>query len=486
MGAIPCGFKSLPRHQFRMSLNEKPLHELLALIAKQAITLRDVVADLYGAIAAQEEQIRAYLSLAPQEQLLAEIEKLSARPLRGLPIALKDNISTQEFKTTCASKFLEEFTPIFDATVVQKLKTAGATILGKTNHDEFAMGSSTENSAFFPTRNPHDPQRVPGGSSGGAAAAVAAHTALAALGSDTGGSIRQPAALCGVVGLKPTYGLVSRYGLVAFASSLDQIGPITKDVRDCALVLNIIAGRDPYDATSIERGTKDYTSELGRDIKGFKVGLPKEYLTGLSGAARARVDNWVETFKELGAPVVEISLPHSPYAIPAYYLISSAEASANLARYDGVRYSKRASNESVAALFSESRDKGFGPEVKRRIMLGTYALSAGYYEAWYGKAQRVRALIRQDFDNAFKTVDVLISPTSPTPAFRLGEKADDPLAMYLSDIYTVPVSLAGLPAISIPGGTVDALPFGLQIIGDTLQETKILQAAYAFEQTLRA
>ncbi len=466
----------------RLNLNEKPLHNLLDLIAKKELQARDVIADLYRAISVKEEQIKAYLSWAPQDKLLSEIEKLRDRPLRGLPIALKDNISTQEFKTTCASKFLEEFTPIFDATVVGKLKTAGATILGKTNHDEFAMGSSTENSAFFPTRNPHDLQRVPGGSSGGSAAAVAAHTALAALGSDTGGSIRQPAALCGVVGLKPTYGLVSRYGLVAFASSLDQIGPITKDVRDCALLLNIIAGRDPYDATSIARREEDYTRALGREIKGFKVGLPKEYLTGLSSAARARVDHWVKTFQALGAQIIEVSLPHTPYAIPTYYLISSAEASANLARYDGVRYAKRASNESVAALFSESRDKGFGPEVKRRIMLGTYALSAGYYEAWYGKAQRVRTLIRQDFDNAFKTVDVLISPTSPTPAFKLGERLDDPLAMYLSDIYTVPVSLAGLPAISIPGGTVDALPFGLQIIGDTLQEAKILQAAYAFEQ----
>lgn len=468
-----------------MGLNEKTLHELLELIAKQEIQPRDVIADLYRAISAKEDKIKAYLNLAAQEKLVRESEALHNKPLRGLPISVKDNIATQEFKTTCASKFLEDFTPIFDATAVQRLKAAGATVLGKTNHDEFAMGSSTENSAYFPTRNPHDVERVPGGSSGGSAAAAAAHTAIVALGSDTGGSIRQPAALCGVVGLKPTYGLISRYGLVAFASSTDQIGPVTKDVRDCALVLNIIAGHDPLDSTSIERSSDDYTRDLGRDIKNFKVGLPQEYVKDLSDEVKMRVDSWVQTFKELGAQIIEISLPHSQYAIPTYYLISSSEASANLARFDGVRYSQRASNSSVEAMFSESRDKGFGAEVKRRIMLGTYALSAGYYEAWYGKAQRVRALIRQDFDNAFKNVDIIISPTSPTPAFKLGEKVDDPLAMYLSDIYTVPVSLAGIPAISIPSGTVDELPFGLQIIGDKLQEAKILRAAYAFERAIK-
>lgn len=468
-----------------MNLNERPLHEVLALIEKGEIHTRDVITELYRAIAEKEPHIRAYISLAPQERLLEGCEHLRDKPLRGLPIAVKDNISTRDLKTTCASRFLEDFQPIFDATVIQRLKEAGAQILGKTNLDEFAMGSSTENSAFFPTRNPHDLERVPGGSSGGSAAAVAAHEALCALGSDTGGSIRQPASFCGIVGLKPTYGLVSRYGLVAFASSLDQIGPMTKDVRDCAILLNYIAGRDPNDSTSVERPCADYTHELGQEIKNFRVGVPKEYLADLSGQARACVESWIEIFRELGTEIVELSLPHTEYAIPTYYLISSSEASANLARFDGVRYTKRASDDSVEALFAESRDKGFGPEVKRRIMIGTYALSAGYYEAWYGKSQRVRALIRQDFENAFRSVDILISPTSPTPAFKLGDRIKDPLAMYLSDIFTVPASLAGIPAISIPGGTVDGLPFGLQIIANKFQEAKLLRAAYAFEQVTR-
>ncbi len=468
-----------------MNLNERPLHELLDLIAKREIHPRDVIEELYHALEAHEPQINAYISLAPKERMLHECERLREKPLRGLPIAVKDNISTKELKTTCASRFLEDFQPIFDATVIERLKDAGAQILGKTNLDEFAMGSSTENSAFFPTRNPHDRERVPGGSSGGSAAAVAAHEAICALGSDTGGSIRQPASFCGIVGLKPTYGLVSRYGLVAFASSLDQIGPMTKDVRDCALLLNFLAGRDPNDSTSLERPCADYTQELGQEIAGFRVGVPKEYITDLSGQAKARVESWVQTFQELGAEIVEISLPHTEYAIPTYYLISSSEASANLARFDGVRYSKRARDNSVEAMFSESRDKGFGPEVKRRIMLGTYALSAGYYEAWYGKAQRVRALIRQDFENAFQSVDIILSPTSPTPAFRLGERVNDPLAMYLSDIFTVPASLAGIPAISVPGGRVEGLPFGMQLIADKFQETKLLRAAYAFEQASR-
>ncbi|MCX8102891.1 MAG: Asp-tRNA(Asn)/Glu-tRNA(Gln) amidotransferase subunit GatA [Candidatus Bipolaricaulota bacterium] len=469
-----------------MNLNTRPWHELLTLIEQGEIHPREVIADLYRAIAEREDQIRAYISLAPQEKLLQECERLREKPLRGLPIAVKDNISTRDLKTTCASRFLENFQPIFDATVIQRLKDAGAQILGKTNLDEFAMGSSTENSAFYPTRNPHDVERVPGGSSGGSAAAVAAHEASCALGSDTGGSIRQPAAFCGIVGLKPTYGLVSRYGLVAFASSLDQIGPMTKDVRDCALLLNYIAGHDPNDSTSIGRSCADYTQELGREIQGFRVGVPKEYIAGLSGQAKACVDSWLKTFEELGAQVIELSLPHTEYAIPTYYLISSSEASANLARFDGVRYTKRASAASVEAMFAESRDKGFGPEVKRRIMIGTYALSAGYYEAWYGKAQRVRALIRQDFANAFQAVDILISPTSPTPAFKVGERVSDPLAMYLSDIFTVPASLAGLPAISLPGGQVEGLPFGMQLIADKFQEAKLLRAAYAFEQATQS
>ncbi len=467
-----------------MNLNERPLHELLDLIEKDEIHPRDVILDLYRAITEREPQIRAYISLVPQEQLLQECERLNDKPLRGLPIAVKDNISTIDLKTTCASRLLEDFQPIFDATVITRLKDAGATILGKTNLDEFAMGSSTENSAFFPTRNPHDLERVPGGSSGGSAAAVAAHEAICALGSDTGGSIRQPASFCGIVGLKPTYGLVSRYGLVAFASSLDQIGPMTKDVRDCALLLNYIAGHDPNDSTSAKRPREDYTQELGQEITGFRVGVPTEYISDLSGQAKACVESWIKTFRELGAEIIELSLPHTEYAIPTYYLISSSEASANLARFDGVRYTKRASDSSVEAMFSESRDRGFGPEVKRRIMIGTYALSAGYYEAWYGKAQRVRALIRQDFENAFQSVDIIISPTSPTPAFKLGERLTDPLAMYLSDIFTVPASLAGIPAISVPGGTVEGLPFGIQLIADRFQERKLLRVAHAFERAL--
>ncbi len=465
-----------------MKLNEKTLYELLALLDRREITVEEIIEDLYAAIEEKEATIKAYISLADRQKLIQQAQRWQNTFLKGIPAAIKDNISTVGFKTTCASRFLEDFEPIFDATAVKNLKVAGATILGKTNLDEFAMGSSTESSAFFQTKNPHNVDRVPGGSSGGSAAAVAAHEAIYALGSDTGGSIRQPAALCGVVGLKPTYGLVSRFGLVAFASSLDQIGPITKNVRDCAIVLNIIAGKDPYDSTSIEKSPVDYTQVLEKGIAGFKVGIPKEYIKDLKGEAKERMEEWQRTFKALGVEIIEISLPHTEYAIPTYYLIASSEASANLARYDGVRYSKRASDESIEAMFSESRDKGFGTEVKRRIMLGTYALSAGYYEQWYGKAQRVRALIKQDFDKAFEKVDILIAPTSPTPAFKLGERLADPLEMYLSDIFTVPINLAGIPAISIPAGTVNGLPFGLQIIGNKLEEAKLLRAAYAFEQ----
>ena len=460
-----------------------PLHKLLALIERGEASIEEIIQDLYAAIEEKDDSIRAYLELADREELLAEARAMADRPLRGIPIAVKDNISTVGFKTTCGSQFLREFEPIYDATVIERLRSAGATILGKTNLDEFAMGSSTENSAFFPTRNPRDLERVPGGSSGGSAAVIAAHEAIAALGSDTGGSIRQPAALCGVVGLKPTYGLVSRYGLVAFASSLDQIGPLTKDVRDAALILTIIAGRDPHDSTSIDKGDVDYTQGLEDGIRGFRVGLPREYLSeGLSEEAQERVEEWKKIFEALGAELVEISLPHAEYAIPTYYLISSSEASANLARFDGVRYTLRANDEALEELYSESRDRAFGAEVKRRIMLGTYALSAGYYEEWYGKAQRVRTLIKQDFDRAFQQVDLIITPTSPTPAFKLGEKIQDPLQMYLSDIYTVPASLTGVPAISLPGGEVEGLPFGLQIIGPHLQEKKILRAARAYER----
>ncbi len=468
-----------------MNLNEKSLHELIALLDGGEIQLEQVIEDLYRAIATKEPQIRAYLEIAAKERLLEEAKRLQDKPLKGLPIAVKDLISTVGFRTTCGSKFLRDFQPIFDATAIAKLKAAGATILGKTNLDEFGMGSSNENSGFHVTKNPHDLERVPGGSSGGSAAAVAAHTALAALGTDTGGSVRLPAAFCGVVGLKPTYGLVSRYGLVAYASSLDQIGPLTKDVRDAALILSILAGHDPADSTSIDNGRVDYTRGLEEGIEGFRVGIVCEFVDALPGEARQRVDDWLRVFEGLGAELREVSLPHSEYAIPTYYLIAASEASANLARYDGVRYSTRTHDETVEAMFSRSRAEGFGPEVKRRIMLGTYALSAGYYDQWYAKAQRVRALIQQDFDEAFQRADVLITPASPTPAFKLGERTQDPLAMYLSDVYLVPVSLAGVCALSIPAGTVEGLPFGLQIIANKLQESKMLRAAYAFEQASR-
>jgi aspartyl-tRNA(Asn)/glutamyl-tRNA(Gln) amidotransferase subunit A len=468
-----------------MNLNEKTLHELLALIEIGEIATLEVIDDLYRAIAMRDKSIRAYISVAEKETLLAEAQALAQTPLKGLPASIKDNISTVAFPTTCGSQFLQNFRPIFDATVIVKLRAAGATLLGKTNLDEFAMGSSTENSSFFTTHNPHDLERVPGGSSGGSTAAVAAHEALFALGSDTGGSIRQPAALCGVVGLKPTYGLVSRYGLVAFASSLDQIGSITKDVRDAALVLNIIAGHDPHDSTSLKVASVNCLSALGKPVKGLRIGLPRAFLEGLSSEAVERLKDWTHACHILGAQLIDIELPHAEYAIPTYYLLASSEASANLARYDGVRYSARASDESLEALFAESRDRGFGAEVKRRIMLGTYALSSGYYEAFYGKAQQVRALIKQDFDRAFAQLDLIMMPTSPTPAFKVGEKIADPLQMYLTDIYTVPASLAGIPAISIPGGQVDGLPFGLQLVANTLEEAKLLRAAHAFESAFK-
>lgn len=461
-------------------LNEKTLHELLDLIGEGLISPKEIIDDLYRAIEERENSVKAFISLAPKEELIKEAENTNGS-LKGIPVAVKDNISTVGFKTTCASQLLKDFEPIYDATVIQRLKEAGAVVMGKTNLDEFAMGSSTENSSFFQTRNPRDLTRAPGGSSGGSAAAVAADEAIYALGSDTGGSIRQPAALCGVVGLKPTYGLVSRYGLVAFASSLDQIGPITKDVHDAALVLSIIAGGDPLDSTSIG-SSSDYTQGLEKGIKGFKVGIPKEYIKEIPDEALERIKEWKQIFKSMGASVAEVSLPHTEYAIPTYYLIASSEASANLARFDGVRYTTRASNRSLEGMYSKSR--GFGAEVKRRIMLGTYALSAGYYDQFYGKAQKVRSLIKRDFEEAFKQVDIIITPTSPVPAFKLGEKIEDPLAMYLVDIYTVPISLAGIPAISIPGGVVEGLPFGLQIIGNKFEERKILQAAYAFERFL--
>jgi aspartyl-tRNA(Asn)/glutamyl-tRNA(Gln) amidotransferase subunit A len=407
--------------------------------------------------------------------------------LAGVPLAVKDVIVTRGARTTCGSKMLENYIPPYDATAVARLEAAGAVILGKVNCDEFAMGSSTENSAYFPTRNPHDLSRVPGGSSGGSAAAVAANLATVALGSDTGGSIRQPAAFCGVVGMMGTYGRVSRYGLVAFASSLDHIGPFGRTVRDVARVLKVIAGRDPADSTSAPVPVPDYEATLENGLRGFTLGVPKEYFEGLSPEIGENIERGVHRLAQLGCKVVGISLPHTAYAVPCYYIIATAEASSNLARYDGVRYGFRApSHNGLRDMYRKTRDAGFGAEVKRRIMLGTYVLSSGYYDAYYRKAQQVRALIARDFLKAFAGVDVIVTPTSPIPAFKIGERADDPLQMYLADIYTVTASLAGIPGISVPCGktkTEPHLPVGMQIFAKHFDEAKLLQVAYAFEKS---
>jgi aspartyl-tRNA(Asn)/glutamyl-tRNA(Gln) amidotransferase subunit A len=406
-------------------------------------------------------------------------------PLGGVPVGIKDVLSTCGVRTTAGSKILANYVPPYDCTAVAKLEAAGAVILGKMNCDEFAMGSSNENSGFHPVRNPRDLSRVPGGSSGGSAAAVAAGMAVATLGSDTGGSIRQPASFCGVVGLMPTYGRVSRYGLIAFASSLDHIGPLTRNVKDAAIVLGAIAGRDPMDSTSAEVPVPDYVSELNKPVSGLKVGVAKEYFgDGLDDEVRQAVERAIDTLESLGCEVVEVSLPHTSYAIPAYYLIATAEASSNLARYDGVRYSLRARGvKTLSEMYRRSRDEGFGTEVKRRIMLGAYALSAGYYDAYYLKAQKVRTLLTRDFDKAFQKVDAIVTPTCPTAAFRLGEKSNDPLSMYLADIYTVTADLAGIPGISIPcGPTREKLPIGVQILGKHFDEATILRIAHAYEQ----
>jgi aspartyl-tRNA(Asn)/glutamyl-tRNA(Gln) amidotransferase subunit A len=406
-------------------------------------------------------------------------------PLAGVPVVIKDVMSTRGVRTTAGSKILEKYVPPYDCTAVRRLESAGAVVLGKMNCDEFAMGSSNENSGYGPVRNPRDLTRVPGGSSGGSAAAVAADMAVFTLGSDTGGSIRQPASFCGVVGLMPTYGRVSRYGLIAFASSLDHIGPLTKSVKDAATVLRTIAGRDAMDSTSAEVPVPDYVAELEKPVRGLKIGVAKEYFgEGLDDEVRNAVEGAIEKLKGVGCQVVPVSLPHTPYAIPTYYLIATAEASSNLARYDGVRYSQRARGvRTLSEMYRRSRDEGFGAEVKRRIMLGTYALSAGYYDAYYLKAQKVRTLLTRDFDDAFQKVDAIVTPTSPTAAFRLGEKSNDPLAMYLADIYTVTADLAGIPGISIPcGETSEKLPIGLQILGKHFDEATILRVAHAYEQ----
>ncbi len=446
---------------------------------------------VFERIAATEERIHAYLTL-DREAALDQAQRADARlrakdsnsALLGIPIALKDNFLTRGLRTTCASKILGEFVPPYDATTVQRLRDAGAVIVGKTNLDEFAMGSSVENSAFFPTQNPWNLERIPGGSSGGSAAAVAADQCTAALGTDTGGSIRQPAACCGVVGLKPTYGRVSRYGIIAFASSMDQVGPLTKDVRDSALLLEAIAGHDPADSTSASCAVPRYGTVLTGDIKGLRVGIPKEYfITGMQPDVERAVRLAIDQLQKHGAVIEEISLPHTEYAVAVYYVVATAEASSNLARYDGMRYGDRADAKDLTETYMITRDEGFGAEVKRRIMLGTYALSAGYYDAYYLKAQRVRTLIKRDFDRAFERCDVIVTPTAPTTAFKLGEKTHDPLQMYLSDIYTIAVNLAGLPALSLPCGfDDDGLPIGMQIIGKHFDEAIILHLAHHYEQ----
>lgn len=475
-----------------MALFDKTAHELRDLLAAREVTATEIAAAVFQRIREVEPEIGAYLTIteahAMEEAKLVDgmIGKGEVLPpLAGIPVALKDNISTAGIRTTCASKMLADYIPPYDAFVVEKIKKGRMIVTGKTNMDEFAMGSSTENSSFFITHNPWDREAVPGGSSGGSAAAVSAGETILALGSDTGGSIRLPAGYCGVVGLKPTYGLVSRYGLVAYASSLDQIGPMAKDVTDCALLLQAIAGHDPRDSTSVDYPAPNYLEQMRNGVKGLKIGLAREYLTdGISKPVLAAVNNAVAVFKELGAEVAEISLPSSEYALAAYYIIAPAEASSNLARYDGVRFGYRTSQavSDVVELFGKTRSEGFGPEVKRRIMTGTYVLSSGYYDAYYFRAQQVRSMIRDDFEKAFQKCDLILTPTAPSGAFKIGTKIKDPLEMYLADICTITANLAGIPAISIPGGFDRGMPIGIQLLGPAFQEGKLLRAAYGFEQ----
>ncbi|WP_278741873.1 Asp-tRNA(Asn)/Glu-tRNA(Gln) amidotransferase subunit GatA [Mitsuokella jalaludinii] len=475
-----------------MRLYDKPAHVLHDMLVNKEITSVELTQDVLSRIDEVEGDVEAYLTITRAEALAqaeAVDKKIAAGEeisfLEGIPGAIKDNICTKGVKTTCASKILEHFVPPYDATVMTKIKAENPVILGKVNMDEFAMGGSTENSAYHVTHNPWNLDCVPGGSSGGSAAAVAAGTAIWALGSDTGGSIRQPASFCGVVGMKPTYGRVSRYGLVAYASSLDQIGPLTRDVTDCAHLLNIIAGHDEMDSTSSAAEVPDYTKSLVEDVKGLKIGLPKEYFVeGMDPEVEQAVRTAIKKYEELGAEVVEISLPHTEYAISTYYLIAPAEAATNLERYDGVSYGERVDGEDLVQMMTNTRDEKFGEEVKRRIMIGNYALSAGYYDAYYLKALKVRTLVQQDYTEAFKKVDVIMAPTAPTPAFKIGEMIADPLQMYLQDVCTVPLNLAGLPGISIPcGKSSKGLPIGLQIIGKPLAEETLIRTAYTYEQS---
>ncbi len=476
-------------------INQLGVAEAREKLRQREISSLDLTRACLDQIANVDKHIHAFLSTDEDDalrqakaadDLLASGGAPAAAPLLGVPIAIKDVIAVKGQPLNCASKILGSFVAPYDATVIQKLRASGAVVFGRLNMDEFAMGSSTENSAFGPTRNPWDLTRIPGGSSGGSAAAVVADECIASLGSDTGGSIRQPAALCGCVGLKPTYGRVSRYGLVAYASSLDQIGPVTKNVRDAALLLNTLCGHDPADSTSIPEPVPDFTAALTGDVKGLKVGLPKEYfIGGLDPEVNSAVHAAVKHLESLGAEIVEISLPHTDYAVATYYIIATAEASANLARFDGIRYGRRVDGADPIQLYGNTRGAGFGPEVKRRIILGTYVLSSGYYDAYYLRAQKVRTLIRQDFLKAFEKVDAIITPTTPTPAFKIGEKADDPLQMYLSDIFTISANLAGICGLCLPCGFSSAprLPIGLQLLGKPLGEATLLRLAYAYEQT---
>lgn len=474
-----------------MALYDKTAHELHDLLAAKEVTAVEVLESVFQRIQEVDSKIQAYLTLTYDQAMVeaVRVDRLIAKSeaigkLAGIPIGIKDNISTEGVRTTCASKILEGYIPPYDAFVVDRVKQERMIITGKSNMDEFAMGSSTENSGFFSTRNPWNTEMVPGGSSGGSAAAVSSGEAILALGSDTGGSVRLPAGYCGIVGLKPTYGRVSRYGLVAYASSLDQIGPIAKDVTDCALLLQAIAGYDPQDSTSVNYPVPNYLEEMGQSIKGLKVGLAKEYLSGASGPVSEAITNAAQVFKDLGAEVLEISLPYNEYALAAYYLIASAEASSNLARYDGVRYGHRTPQEvsNTMELFLKTRSEGFGPEVKRRIMMGTYVLSSGYYEAFYLRAQKARTKIWEDFQNAFQVCDVILTPTAPATAFKIGAKTKEPLEMYMTDICVVTANLAGIPAISIPGGFDQGMPIGIQLTAPAFQEGLLLRTAYGFEQ----
>jgi aspartyl-tRNA(Asn)/glutamyl-tRNA(Gln) amidotransferase subunit A len=475
-----------------MNINSLTIDSTRTAIAERQCTAASLVEQFYSKIKADDPEIHAYLALSEVRALeqAKRIDRMASAgealpPLAGVPIGIKDVMVTKGVRTTAGSKILENFIPPYDCTAVARLEAAGAIMLGKMNCDEFAMGSSNENSAYGAVRNPRDKSRVPGGSSGGSAAAVAAGMAVATLGSDTGGSIRQPASFCGVVGLMPTYGRVSRYGLIAFASSLDHIGPLTKTVKDAAILLRVIAGHDPLDSTSANLPVPDYEADLAKPVRGLKIGIPKEYFgEGLDAEVRAAVEAGIAKLRDAGCEMIPISMPHTAYAIPTYYVIATAEASANLARFDGVRYGYRSkSDHTLSEMYRKSRDEGFGTEVKRRIMLGTYALSSGYYDAYYLKAQRVRTLLTRDFEEAFQRVDAIVTPTAPTPAFKIGEKSDDPLSMYLADIYTVTADLAGVPGISVPRGkTQSGLPIGLQILGRHFDESTVLRVASAVEQ----